>query len=312
MLVNGAHSLSVYSFYIMINSKVYTLIREPLLHFLVIGAALFAAYDIQNDDLVENNQIVISEAEIDRLITLWETKRQRLPTQDELQGLIEQQIREEVMYREALAMGLDQNDSIVRRRLAQKVEFISADLAALAEPSETQLTNYLITNSEKFELPARINFVQVYINYDNHGDNIQAYANSLLNELTQADSAIDIKTIGDSLMLDQQYEQLTEQGVSRLFGNDFASELFILPVGTWQGPITSGFGLHLVLIDKKSESRLPELNAVREKVRIEWMAQQRSDMDKMFYQGLRQRYEVVIEDAASKVAINKSSADVKQ
>ena len=296
----------------MKNSRLYTLLREPLLHFLLIGAALFAAYDIQNDDLVENKQIVISEAEIDRLITLWEKKRQRLPTQDELQGLIEQQIREEVMYREALAMGLDQNDSIVRRRLAQKVEFISADLAALAEPTETQLANYLITNSEKFELPAHVNFVQVYISYDKHGDNVQAYANSLLKELSQADSTIDIKTFGDSLMLDQQYEQLTEQGVSRLFGKDFTSELFTLPVGTWQGPITSGFGLHLVRIDKKSESRLPELNAVRDKVRIEWMAQQRRDMDKLFYQGLRQRYEVVIEDTVGKATISQSSADAKQ
>ena len=296
----------------MKNSRLYTLLREPLLHFLLIGAALFAAYDIQNDDLVENKQIVISEAEIDRLITLWEKKRQRLPTQDELQGLIEQQIREEVMYREALAMGLDQNDSIVRRRLAQKVEFISADLAALAEPTETQLANYLITNSEKFELPAHVNFVQVYISYDKHGDNVQAYANSLLKELSQADSTIDIKTFGDSLMLDQQYEQLTEQGVSRLFGKDFTSELFTLPVGTWQGPITSGFGLHLVRIDKKSESRLPELNAVRDKVHIEWMAQQRRDMDKLFYQGLRQRYEVVIEDTVGKATISQSSADAKQ
>lgn len=279
----------------MKNSRLYTLLREPLLHFLLIGAALFAAYDMQNDDLVENNQIVISEAEIDRLITLWEKKRQRLPTQDELQGLIEQQIREEVMYREALAMGLDQNDSVVRRRLAQKVEFISADLAALAEPAETELANYLVVNSEEFELPARVNFVQVYISYDKHGDNVHAYANNLLNELTQADSTIDIKTFGDSLMLDQQYEQLTEHDASRLFGKGFANELFTLPVGTWQGPIASGFGLHLVRIDNKSETRLPELNTVREKVQTEWMAQQRRDMDKSFYQSLRQRYEIAVE-----------------
>ena len=293
-------------------SRLKMLLREPLLHFLLIGAALFIAYDMQNDDFVENNRIVINEAQIDRLITLWKKQRQRLPTQDELQGLIEQQIREEVMYREALAMGLDQNDSIVRRRMAQKVEFISADLAALTEPSEKELADYLSTNREKFELSARVNFDQVYISYDKHGDNVETYASSLLNELMQADSTIDINTLSDSLMLDQQYERITEHDVSRLFGKDFASELFTLPVGIWQGPIASGYGLHLVRIDNKSESRLPELNAVREKVRAEWMAKQRNDMDKIFYQSLRQRYEVVIENTAGKAAINKSSTDVKQ
>lgn len=296
----------------MKNSRLTTLLREPLLHFLLIGTALFVAYDIQNKDFVENNRIVISETQIDRLITLWEKKRQRLPTQDELHGLIEQQIREEVMYREALAMGIDNNDSVVRRRLAQKVEFISADLAALAEPTETDLANYLAKNNKIFEQPANVNFVQVYISYDKHGDNVQAYANSLLKELTHDDSTVDIKTFGDSLMLDQQYEQLTEHDISRLFGKGFANELFTLPVGSWQGPITSGIGLHLVRIDKKSESRLPELNTVREKVRTEWMAQQRRDMDKLFYQGLRQRYEVVIEDTVTKVAANKNSAVAEQ
>jgi len=286
-------------------------LREPLIHFLLIGGLLFLAYGLQNEDLIENDRIVISNAEIDRLISLWQKRRQRLPTQDELQRLIEQQIREEVMYREALAMGLDQNDSIVRRRLAQKVEFISADLATLAEPTETELANYLETNSKKFEQPANIDFVQVYISHDKHGDNAQVYANNLLNELRQVDSTLDFRTLGDSLMLGQRHEQLTEYGVSRLFGKGFASELFTLPADIWQGPIASGFGLHLIRIDKKSESQLPELATVREQVRTEWMAQQRRDMDKMFYQGLRQHYEVVIENTAAKVSINKSSAAEK-
>lgn len=291
----------------MKNTRLYTLLHEPLIHFLLIGAALFAAYDIQNSDFVENDQIIISQAEIDRLISLWETKRQRLPTQEELQTLIDQQIREEVMYREALAMGLEQNDSVVRRRLAQKIEFISADLAALTEPGETELADYLITNREKFESPARVTFSQVYISYDKHGDNTRDYAKRVLHELTRSDSNIDIKTYGDSLMLDHQYEQITEHDVSRYFGNDFASELFSLPVGSWQGPITSGFGLHLVRIDKKTESRLPQLDTVRKKVRAEWMAQQRRDMDEIFYQSLRQRYQVVVKDAAVKPTTNNSA-----
>ena len=269
-------------------------LSEPLLHFLLIGGVLFLVYSLQNEGLVENNRIVISEAEVDRLITLWEKKRQRLPTQDELQGLIDQQIREEVMYREAIAMGLDQNDSVVRRRLAQKVEFISADLAALVEPTETELADYHAAHSDKFELPAQINFVQVYISPDKHGPNIQDYADNLLNELTQADSNIDITTVGDSFMLDQHYEQVTKHDITRLFGKDFANKIFTLSVGNWQGPITSGYGPHLIRIDNKTESRQLELNTVREKVRAEWLAQQRRDMDKVFYESLRKRYEIVI------------------
>jgi len=284
----------------MKNSRLHTLLREPLLHFLLIGGILFFAYNLQNENLVENNRIVISEAEIDRLITLWEKKTQRLPTQSELQGLIEQQIREEVMYREAIAMGLDQNDSVVRRRLAQKVEFISADLAALAEPGETELADYLATHGDRFELPARVDFVQVYIDLNKHEDNAQGYAKSLLSKLKQAGSGLDIKAVGDSLMLDQQYEQLTEHGTSRLFGKDFASKLFTLPVGSWQGPVLSGYGLHLVRIDNKTEARLPELETVRDKVKDEWLAQQRRIMDKAFYNALRQRYEIVIKNSAEK------------
>ena len=279
------------------------LLREPLLHFLLIGGLLFAAYNLQNEGLVENNRIVISEAEIDRLITLWEKKRQRLPTQGELQGLIEQQVREEVMYREAVAMGLDQNDSVVRRRLAQKVEFISADLAALVEPTETELTDYLAAHSNTFELPARIDFVQVYIDLNKHGDNVQDYANNLLNELRQTDSESDIETIGDPLMLAQQYEQQTKHDISRLFGKDFAINLFTLPIGSWQGPVSSGYGPHLVRIDNKTEARLPELETVRDKVRDEWHAQQRRIMDEAFYKALRQRYEIVIKTPPKKDSV---------
>ncbi|MBV1959746.1 MAG: peptidyl-prolyl cis-trans isomerase [Pseudomonadales bacterium] len=284
----------------MKNSWLHTLLRDPLLHFLLIGSALFVAYDIQNKDFVENNRIIISEAEIDQLIMLWEKKRQRLPTQVELQGLIEQQVREEVMYREAIAMGLDQNDRIVRRRLAQKVEFISADLASLAEPTETKLADYLVAHREQFEQPARIDFMQVYIDLNKHGDNIQNYTADLLHKLRKASPGFDVETIGDSLMLDRQYNQLTEHEVSRLFGKQFAGNLFALPVGSWQGPIYSGYGLHLIRIDKKIDNQLPELKKIRDKVQAEWFAQQRRIMDESFYQGLRQRYKIVIEKYSEK------------
>ena len=271
-------------------------LREPLLHFLLIGAALFVFYNLQTDDSTDDsNSIVISEPDIDRLIILWEKKWQRLPTEAELEGLIEAQIREEVLYREALAMGLDQNDTIVRRRLAQKVEFISADLASQAEPSDTDLQSYLDSHADKFAVPARISFEQIYLNADQRGVNVEQDASRLLNELTQPGSTIDVMAAGDPFMFGQQHEHLTRQGVSRLFGQQFTEKVFQLPVGAWQGPVVSGYGLHLVYVDAKSEAKASTLDEVRDKVRDEWLAQQRRKMDQVFYGELRKRYNIKVE-----------------
>jgi len=294
-------------------------LREPLLHFLLIGGALFFIYGMQNEGFVDdNNRIVISESDIDRLIALWTKKQLRPPTQTELDGLIEQQIREEVMYREALAMGLDQNDSIVRRRLAQKVEFISTDLAAQVEPTDVELTEYLAEHTDKFEVPARMHFIQVYFNTDRRGEQAEKDALRLLADLKKADlkqteskvniTQVDIKAAGDPFMMGQQHEHISEHGVSRLFGKDFARKLFTLPTDTWQGPLLSGYGLHLVRIDSKTNAQQQALDDVREKVRAEWFAQQRRTIDENFYKSLRQRYEIVIKDAV----INDNVVSTKQ
>jgi hypothetical protein len=274
-------------------------LREPLLHFLLIGAALFLLYGLQNEGYVnDDNRIVISQGNIDRLISLWEKKRQRLPTQAELQGMIEQQVREEVMYREALAMGMDKNDAIVRRRLAQKVEFISSDIAAMAEPSDEDLIKYLKENHKKFETLAAISFEHIYFNNNKREAQTEPDALKLLDELKQSDELIDTQVVGDPFMMGQQYDELTEYGVSRIFGQKFAAELFMLSVDGWQGPVTSGYGMHLVRISNKRSAQAAELNTVRENVRNEWQAEQRQSMNKTFYESLRQRYDIVIENTS--------------
>ncbi len=273
-------------------------LREPLLHFLLIGAALFLVYGWQNDGILDqSNRIIFTKADINRLILLWEKKRQRPPTRVELAGLIEQQIHEEVMYREALLMGLDQNDAVVKRRMAQKVEFITADIAAQSEPSDADLDEYLARHADRFEVPGRISFVHVYLNRDQRGENVQQEARSLLAQLSKPGLQKDIMTAGDPFMLGQQHDKMTRHDVSRLFGKDFANRIFTLPPGSWQGPVSSGYGLHLVRIDDKTEAVQPDLSVVRDKVYSEWQALQRRDMDKAFYQSLRQRYEIIIEDA---------------
>lgn len=272
-------------------------LREPLLHFLLIGALLFVIFGLKNDGISDQSKrIVFSQDDIHRLSLLWEKQRQRPPSQTELRGLIEQQIREQVMYREALAMGLDKNDSIVRRRLAQKVEFISSDLAAQIEPGEADLADYLASHAGQFEIPGHISFVQIYLNTDKRGDNIEKDAKRLLLDLENAAHDADISRFGDSFMFGQQHEQLSTHEVSRLFGKDFTDRIFSLPVGVWQGPVRSAYGLHLLQIKSKTASRPAELAAVRDKVRKAWINQQRKIIDQAFYNSLRQRYEIIIDD----------------
>ena len=289
-------------------------LREPLLHFLLIGAALFILYGLQNDQPVDDgNSIIISEADIDRLLSLWEKKWQRLPTRSELDGMIEAQIREEVFYREALAMGLDKEDSIVHRRLAQKVEFIFSDLASQAQPGDAELSDYLAKHADKFEIPARISFRQIYLNSDKRGDQTGSDAEELLSKLSQPNSSVEILAAGDPFMFGQLHEELTEHAVARLFGKDFAKKMFSLQTGDWQGPVRSGYGLHLVEISSKTTATLPELNIVREKVLNEWLTEQRRIMNEAFYQNLRTRYDVVIEDTGEKDSLERAKvSEVKQ
>ena len=271
-------------------------LSEPLLHFLLIGAAIFLLYNLQNEGYDnDNNQIVITKGNIDRLISLWEKKRQRLPTQAELQDMIEQQIREEVMYREAMAMGLDDNDAIIRRRLAQKIEFISSDIAEMAEPGDEELKKFLSAHPEKFETPASLSFKHIYFNNDKRKAQTEPDALRLLYALKQADTVIDSRSSGDPFMMGQQYDEITAFGVSRIFGRDFATELFSLNAGDWQGPVNSSYGLHLIYISNKKPARAVELNTVREQVHNEWQAVQRQLMNETFYKSLRQRYDIIIE-----------------
>lgn len=278
-------------------------LKEPLLHFLIIGAGLFILYGWQADENTERpRQIVFTEADVDRLINLWERKWQRLPNTQELQGLINQQVREEVLYREALAMGLDKDDVVVRRRLSQKMEFIFNDLASLAEPDDTQLQQYLENHADSFADPGRISFRQVYLNPDQRGEQVFHDAETLLEELSASTAAVDFTTLGDRLMGQQNLVDETDFGVSRLFGQAFAKQVFSIPVGAWSGPIKSGYGLHLVYIDSRTDPRVPELEQVRNEVRDEWLAEQQRITNEQLYSELLKGYEIKIEGLTTDLA----------
>ena len=268
--------------------------KEPLLHFLIIGAVIFVVFTVVNKEeaTVSGNKIVISSAEIERLSDNWSKKLNRPPTETELQGLIESYIKEEVYYREALALGLDQNDTILRRRLMQKMEFLSNDLADLNQPDESELNKYFVDNQGKYKLPARMSFTHIYFSLDKRGAMALEDSKKVLSELNVPRAP----ERGDSFMMEYDFIQETPFEVVRLFGKGFAEELFTLGINTWQGPIESGYGLHLVRISEKVESRMPELASVIDKVRTDLMFEQRQKMNKEIYEKFKERYEIVVED----------------
>lgn len=271
-------------------------LQEPLLHFLLIGAALFALfYLVADPETVSDNRIVISEADVDRMITLFERKSQRLPTQQELNGLVEAQIREEILYREALAMGLDQDDTIVRRRMAQKVEFMFNDLVDADDASDEDLQRFLSENPERFIESARTSFVHIYLNADRRGENADTDARQLLQSLHLEQEAIDPSTAGDPFMLGYVFDDQDEDQVSRMFGSDFAKSLGKIKPGSWQGPVASGYGLHLVYIKDRTESRLPPLAEIRDSVLYELLTERRLEANQAFYKTLRDRYDIIVE-----------------
>jgi len=274
-------------------------LKEPLLHFLILGALVFVLFSAVNKEerTVAGNKIVISTADMERLSVNWSRKWNRPPTETELKGLLESFIREEVYYREALALGLDRNDTVLRRRLMQKMEFLSNDLAELRTPDETALNRFFLAHQDKYEIPARVNFTHIYFSVDKRGAKAASDAKRVLSELeTAPGTVLRAPERGDSGMLPSDFTRETPFEVARLFGSGFTDRLFQSDINAWQGPMESGYGIHLVRISEKIDPRVPELSEVIDKVRNDWMYEQRQKMNEEIYERFKERYEIVVED----------------
>ena len=276
------------------------LLREPLLHFLLIGAGLFLLYNALNRGQSDApREIVISEARVEALAENFATVWMRPPTAVELKGLIDDYVAEEVYYREAVAMGLDQDDTVIRRRLRQKMEFISEDVAAATEPTDAQLQAYLEQHADKFALPATLTFQQVYLSAERRGYAVRADAEKLLAALQAGRGPADPAEAGDATLLPATMEAASPQVIANAFGEEFARQIDEAPVGQWSGPIESGFGLHLVKVDERVAASAPSLAEIRPIVLREWQSEQRRALNKSFLDTLRSKYEVRVEGAAA-------------
>jgi len=270
--------------------------REPLVHFLLIGAVLFILFDLTREESGDPaNRILVSESQVEQLAAQFRRTWLRPPAEEELAGLIESYVRDEIYYREALAMGLDRNDPQVRQRMRLKLEFLLEDLTAQQAPTDEVLDAYLQQNTEKFLIPPRLSFRQVFLSFD-RGQTLESDAEQLLVEL-QAGAAAE--TLGDPTLLPNEQTVVPERMIARTFGERFAQAVMELEPGSWQGPLFSGLGAHLVLVAERVEGRLPTLAEIRPEVEQEYLAERRRELKERAYRKLREGYEVVIEEEKS-------------
>jgi hypothetical protein len=271
-------------------------LREPALQFLLIGTGLFLAYGwLHGRASFSRDTIVITEGRVEQLAAGFAGLHRRPPTREELDGMVQDAVREEILYREAMALHLDADDVIVRRHLAQKLQFVSEDTHPVPEPTQAQLRDFLAQHPQQFEAERGYSFTQVFLNPQRHGSQLQADAQRLLAALRTAPDDAALVKGGDPFLLDSHFERLPAGETARLFGADFEKALRTIATGQWQGPVTSSLGTHLVLLRLRDEPGPPQLADIQAEVRRAWMNEQRELANARFYAELRRRYDVKVE-----------------
>ena len=289
------------------------LLREPLVHFMFIGAVIYLLYGVFAEPVPEadDKTIVVTAGEIEWMQTAWQKRWNRPPTAEEFDGLIQQYIRETVLYREALTMGLNKHDQVIRRRLAQKLEFLAKDLVALTPPTEEELQSYFAEHQNRYQEPTRYTFTQVFIDPDKRGDATLDDAEAVKVRLIALGNAIDdAGVLGDDLMLQNYYPEKDPVEIQKLFGSGFTESLLELSPGQWHGPVLSGYGVHLVYVSSIIEPPPPVFAEVRERVVQDWTTDRSEELNEQFYASLRDRYTIIIEEPEQedKVAALKEQA----
>ena len=272
------------------------LIREPLFHFVLLGAVIFLlAGRVRSGSVGSADKIVVTQSQIESIVVGFSRTWMRPPSQEELQGLVNDYVREEVLYREAKAMGMDQDDIIVRRRMRQKFEFLAEDQAArTGPPTDQELESYLRQHADKYSEEPNFSFDHIFFSREMRGASADAEANAMLARLS-GKGTIDIAKLGDACLLPSRFEKTSAGETARLFGEKFAEDLTKAPLGTWAGPIESSYGIHLVRVNARIPEGAPPLAKVREAVLRDLLSDRRKQELDTQYEKLRARYMVVVE-----------------
>ena len=275
-------------------------LRDPLFHFLIAGAVIYAGFALMSEPdpaaATTGKKLVVTQGEIEWLSAQWDAKWGRAPTEEEMQSLINAHVKEMVFYREALELGLDKEDVVIRRRLGQKLEFLSADLLEPEPPTEEQLRAYFEANIDAYRLDDRMTMTQVFFNPDERGDQTVEDAKAVLAELQAApDAPRDLRGLGDRFLLPNYFAQVSQREVARQFGSGFADPVFQLEPRVWHGPVLSGYGTHLVYIHDFSAAPDPLFEDVSGQVASDWLNMKREELNKAFTDQLIGLYDVTIE-----------------
>ncbi len=291
------------------------LLGEPLVHFLLLGAALFTLYHYVQPGTgatQSSREIRLSLCELTQLALQFQVQWRREPTAKEFNQIVESKVQTEILYREAMAIGLDKEDEIVKRRMAQKMKFLAEDVATAYEPTPDELESWYEKNSEKFVMPQRVSFRHVYFSPDLRGTHAREDALKALTQLAgqPQDSKISA-AIADRFMLQDYYRDCAPDFLGKEFGPQFARTISELPVASWQGPVESGFGWHLVFVDTVIPGRVPDFEEIEQDVKTAWLGDQKALAWQKAYTDMRSRYTVLLPVPPKRVKASDSpSSDV--
>ena len=274
------------------------LVREPLLHFLLIGALLFAVdHYVQpaRGTAPSSKQIQLTLDDLGQMVILFQSQWRREPTTQELQQLVENKVQEEILYREGLAMGLDKDDTIVKRRMVQKLQFLAEDVAAAREPTTAELKSWFEKNRALFAQPSRVSFRHLYFSPDRRGAHARDDAARALAKLAgQPQDSKLAATLADPFMFQDYYRDRAPDYLGKEFGPQFAQAVAKLAPGSWQGPIESGFGWHLVFVDTVIPGRSPAFEEIEADVKTAWLGEQKTQAWQKAYKEMRAKYTVLL------------------
>lgn len=268
---------------------------DPLVLFVILGTAVVGLHALTRSEPEPDTsrQIVVTNADVAVLYEGFRRRRMRPPTVQELRGLIDRHVQDEILYREAVGLGLDREDPALRRRLATKLEYLAKDVGAAVEPTETELQAFFDANAERYALQPRRAFRHVYFSEDKRGDEAPGDARDLLAKLEKTPDA-SIAEEGDPILLEPEIPPATQDMVARDFGPAFAAALFEVEPGRWVGPLPSSYGLHLVRVDAVDPGAQPSLDAVRDRVRTDLLAKRKEEALEDYLRTLHDQYEVDI------------------
>ena len=269
------------------------LFKESFLHFIVIGILLFLLYGLVNNKTSSKNTIIINDFDVSAIISKWEMQWKRSPTEEELQNLINLNIKQEIFYQEALKMNLDHNDEIIKRRLAQKMKFLSNDIALMVEPTDENLQDYYKQHSDNYLTPTSYSLYQITFSPDNRTNNYKD-AEETLKQFPDA-TVKEMNSWGDALPFDYYFEDVSANELGLELGSKFSEGLNDGELNKWIGPIPSGFGYHLVYITNKTEPQLPDFDSIKKDIIRDYEYDNQQEVNELIYKEFKKKYDIVID-----------------